>query len=88
MTVEWHLTKTASIKNKDYFIFTSISANPAVVNRYFNKSWLRVLFDSSFSPVTRINCPEGRILPEIRDRTCGSELSFLSEEHVSRLKRF
>ena len=50
MTVEWHLTKAASIKNKDYFIFTSISANPAVVNRYFNKSWLRVLFDSSFSP--------------------------------------
>jgi hypothetical protein len=50
MTVEWHLTKTAAMKNKKYFIFTSISANPAVVNRYFNKSWLRRLFDSSFAP--------------------------------------
>jgi GNAT superfamily N-acetyltransferase len=54
MTVEWHLTKTASMKKKDYFIFTSISANPAVVNRYFNKSWLRRLFDSSFAPSPRL----------------------------------
>lgn len=50
MTVEWHLTKTAMRKNKDYIVFTSISANPAVVNRYFNKSWLRKMFDSSFAP--------------------------------------
>lgn len=54
MTVEWHLTKTAAMKNKKYFIFTSISANPAVVNRYFNKSWLRRLFDSSFAPSPRL----------------------------------
>ncbi|HNY49846.1 MAG TPA: hypothetical protein PLV50_03915 [Smithella sp.] len=54
MTVEWHLTKTAAMKNKKYFIFTSISANPAVVNRYFNKSWLRTLFDSSFAPSPRL----------------------------------
>lgn len=54
MTVEWHLTKTASMKNKNYFIFASISANPAVVNRYFNKSWLRRLFDSSFAPSSQL----------------------------------
>ncbi|HON59518.1 MAG TPA: hypothetical protein PLT45_08320 [Smithella sp.] len=54
MTVEWHLTKTAMRKNKDYIVFTSISANPAVVNRYFNKSWLRKLFDSSFAPSPRL----------------------------------
>lgn len=42
------------MKNKKYFIFTSISANPAVVNRYFNKSWLRRLFDSSFAPSPRL----------------------------------
>jgi hypothetical protein len=54
MTVEWHLTKIASMKNKDYFVFTSISANPAVVNTYFNKSWLRILFDSSFDPSPRL----------------------------------
>lgn len=54
MTVEWHLTKTASMKKKNYFIFTSISANPAVVNRYFDKSWLRKLFDSSFAPSPKL----------------------------------
>ncbi len=54
MTVEWHLTKTGMRKNKDYIIFTSISANPVVVNTYFNKSWLRILFDSSFNPSPRL----------------------------------
>jgi hypothetical protein len=50
MTAQWHLKNSASFRNKDYFVFTSISANPRVVNRYFNKSWLRLLFDSSFAP--------------------------------------
>ncbi len=50
MTVEWHIKKSAALRNKKYFIFTSISANPRVVNRYFEKSWLRILFDSSFAP--------------------------------------
>lgn len=50
MTVEWHIKKSAALRNKNYFIFTSISANPRVINRYFEKSWLRLLFDSSFAP--------------------------------------
>ncbi|HNY66242.1 MAG TPA: hypothetical protein PKM41_12475 [Deltaproteobacteria bacterium] len=50
MTLEWFFTRTPCLKNLDYIVFTSISANPRVVNFYFKNSWSRIFFDCSFKP--------------------------------------
>lgn len=56
-TIEWHLTKSACFKGIKDFIYTSISANPTVVNLYYNKDmwpWIRRITDCSFKPSPRL----------------------------------
>lgn len=54
MTLEWYFAKTTCLKGIKYFVFTSISANPRVVNGYFKNSWSRIFFDCSFKPSTQL----------------------------------
>lgn len=60
--LEWFFAKTESFKGTENFVYTSISANPRVVNFYFKQSYCRTLFDCSFKP-----SPE---LIKIKDEYC------------------
>jgi hypothetical protein len=50
LPMEWLFTKTGRFRDITHLVFTSISANPQVVNFYFKNAWTRVLFDCSFKP--------------------------------------
>jgi hypothetical protein len=56
LTLEWFFTRTACLTSigAKYLVFTSISANPRVVNAYFKNSWSRIFFDCSFKPSSRL----------------------------------
>lgn len=56
-TIEWHLTKSSYLDGVRDLAYTSISANPIVVNLYYNKSmwaWIRRIADCSFKPSARL----------------------------------
>jgi hypothetical protein len=50
LPIEWLFVKTGRFRDISHIVFTSISANPQVVNFYFKNAWTRVLFDCSFKP--------------------------------------
>jgi hypothetical protein len=50
LPLEWVFVRTRRFRDAGHIVFTSISANPRVVNSYFKNSWTRIFFDCSFQP--------------------------------------
>jgi hypothetical protein len=54
LALEWAFVKTDLFNETRSIVFTSISANPRVVNFYFKNAWSRIFFDCSFKPSLRL----------------------------------
>lgn len=75
ITLEWFFTRTTCFRGSevDYIIFTSISANPRVVNSYFKHAWSRIFFDCSFKPSPQ--------LVTVKEAYCRKHRISLVDEH-------
>jgi hypothetical protein len=50
LAFEWAFCSTRILRDSTHVAYTSISANPRVVNMYFKNAWMRIFFDCSFKP--------------------------------------